>query len=292
MIWEKQINYEEASSRMDLGNLHDKFPKSYLISILEKSSFDNDEYLFLPGYRNALWNALYIKYYIKYGNDKLLIRPLFKIAKTEFTGQSAEYLQFTILKNALDQNSSIKTTDDIYKIVVDEFLEKAVNGTYINYLLKNKILKNSINNENDMIDINNKPTNIKNICRDKSITYIDFWASWCAPCRAEMPASKKLYDEYNNKGVNFIYISIDANAAAWGRAISQLGLPNSQNYLLPKPKESLFIKDFKVNSIPRYMILKKGRVLYSDAPRPSDSQIRKVFDSSLRRGASFMVKRK
>lgn len=117
---------------------------------------------------------------------------------------------------------------------------------------------------------------------NNQLTYIDFWASWCGPCLAEMPNSEKLKGEYSKQGINFIYLSVDENPNDWQQAAQDLSLPDAENYLLPKGPYSPIAQQFKINAIPRYMIMDKtGNIINDDAPRPSSPEIRQLFDKLL-----------
>jgi thiol-disulfide isomerase/thioredoxin len=57
------------------------------------------------------------------------------------------------------------------------------------------------------------------------VVLIDFWASWCRPCRIENPAVKRVYDKYKGKGFDILGVSLDRDHGAWVGAIKQDGLP-------------------------------------------------------------------
>ena len=56
------------------------------------------------------------------------------------------------------------------------------------------------------------------------IKIVDFWASWCGPCRLNNPSLRKLYEEFHSKGLEIIGVSLDTNKAAWKKAIEKDGL--------------------------------------------------------------------
>ena len=59
---------------------------------------------------------------------------------------------------------------------------------------------------------------------EAKIKIIDFWASWCGPCRLNNPTLCKIYEEYHPKGLEIIGVSLDTNKAAWEKAIEKDGL--------------------------------------------------------------------
>lgn len=79
-------------------------------------------------------------------------------------------------------------------------------------------------------------------------------------------------------------ISMDENKVAWRKAMRAEDLKETQNYQLVANFESSLAKQFKIQSIPRYVIIgKDGKIINQDAPRPSDPKIRKVFDELLKK---------
>ena len=101
------------------------------------------------------------------------------------------------------------------------------------------------------------------------VIYVDFWASWCGPCREAMPASADLRKVLKGKDVVFVYLSIDGSITPWKRASTAENLASyPNNYLVVNSKSSDFLKQNKLSSIPRYMIFDKtGRLTHANAPR-------------------------
>ncbi|PLX10891.1 MAG: thioredoxin family protein [Marinilabiliales bacterium] len=113
------------------------------------------------------------------------------------------------------------------------------------------------------------------------VVYLDFWASWCRPCKGEMPYSLNLQEEYKDKDVAFVYISTDRNATAWKNAITNLSI-TGEHYRVNKNVYTQMNELFNVQYIPRYVLIDKdGNVVDANAKRPSDSAIKNDIDKLL-----------
>lgn len=96
------------------------------------------------------------------------------------------------------------------------------------------------------------------------VTIVDFWASWCGPCRQENPHVVALYKELHSKGLNIIGVSLDKDAAKWKEAIAKDGLTWTQVSNLKYWDEPI-AKQYNVESIPATFILDaSGKVVAQD----------------------------
>lgn len=100
---------------------------------------------------------------------------------------------------------------------------------------------------------------------------IDVWASWCGPCRRQMPHLKKLEETLKDKDIAFVGITTDiySGKLAW-EAIVKKGEPGGVQLYAGGSRE-VFVKLFKVTSIPRFILLdKEGRIINLNVPYPSE----------------------
>lgn len=96
------------------------------------------------------------------------------------------------------------------------------------------------------------------------VTIIDFWASWCGPCRAENPNVVALYNEFHSKGLNIVGVSLDKDAAKWKEAIAKDQLTWTHVSNLKHWSEPI-AKQYNVQSIPATFILDaSGKIVAKD----------------------------
>jgi len=92
-------------------------------------------------------------------------------------------------------------------------------------------------------------------------TLVDFWASWCGPCRAENPNLVNAYNEFKEKDFSILSISLDDNKKAWLKAVAQDKLPWEQVSDL-KGSKSEVKETYGIKSIPmNYLLDREGRII-------------------------------
>lgn len=109
------------------------------------------------------------------------------------------------------------------------------------------------------------------------IIVLDFWASWCGPCRKEIPNMKKYYAEYKTKGVQFLSVSIDAKKNDWTKALKEEQMLWMQGWTPDSGKSVL--KTYQFNGIPFIILIDKEGKIYRKHLR--GEQIKKAIDDCL-----------
>lgn len=101
--------------------------------------------------------------------------------------------------------------------------------------------------------------------------YIDVWATWCGPCRAEIPFLKAAEEKYHDKNIVFVSISIDTQKdyEKWKKFVGEKELKGVQLFA-DSDWKSEFVKAYNIDGIPRFILVDpKGMTVNANAPRPS-----------------------
>lgn len=102
------------------------------------------------------------------------------------------------------------------------------------------------------------------------VIYLDFWGSWCAPCREEMPNAAKLREKLKGKGIVFVYFGYKDNQKRWLAAQKELKI-EGEHYLLSAELIAEANDLFSITGVPRYVIIgKDGTLINKNANRPSE----------------------
>ena len=112
-----------------------------------------------------------------------------------------------------------------------------------------------------------------------SYVYVDIWATWCQPCLAQIPFLKELEEEYHDKNITFVSLSVDRqeNKEKWKNMVKEKDLTGIQ-VMADQALNSEFITKYNINGIPRFLLIDpKGNIVSNNAPRPSDPQLRELF---------------
>lgn len=271
-----------------------------------KSKLKNEELIWLKSYRYFLElyvkNEFKIKKYqkklkdveIKTANNNTKTKDIsmqyedyedgfIQIKESDlFSAKAKEYLLYVYLNRiAKSEPQNLSTYISIFKKYSTD--KKLIEGFENAFLVDIEALKQNTS-EVILYDENKKPTTLSAIfeVNQGKIIYIDFWASWCAPCRAAFSSSRKLHEEFKEKEIVFLYLSTDANFEAWKKA-NQFEKLTENSYLIINTKTSEYLKKLAIDYIPRYVLIdSNGEISNPKAPSPDSEKIKNEFNNLLK----------
>lgn len=111
------------------------------------------------------------------------------------------------------------------------------------------------------------------------LVYIDVWATWCGPCRGEIPYLQALEHAYVGKDVHFVSISCDQDKNAWQEMVKKEELGGIQLHM---DGDKSFMEAYLIRGIPRFILLdREGKIVSADMSRPSDPATVQKIDGLL-----------
>lgn len=141
-----------------------------------------------------------------------------------------------LIEPLIESYTQVKDRIENPKIASNAYLEKLENSS------ANQIFDSILNKNNG------------------KVIYLDCWATWCGPCKAEMPRSKKLMEKMKNKDVAFVFLCIDSEEKLWKANLAELQI-GGQHYYLNQEQSTDLRKIFEVRGIPHYFLINKEGVI-------------------------------
>ncbi|MCI1779827.1 MAG: TlpA family protein disulfide reductase, partial [Bacteroidales bacterium] len=300
-------NYEQQLTEYSGNSADSKTESEYFEYVLnlkrQISDITDAEYDNAPLDTNIILNFIknerldYISYvnFIKWEFTTVLLKnkyniPLIKetnggywdwkifFRKAEVDSSLTKNIRNIVLLRSIMGIKDLPCSNDTIKEYVDKYISITGDTAYVNSLkIKYKIAQAPAD-KLLLEDKNSGEITLDSVLvrhKDKVI-YVDFCASWCAPCMGAMKYAKKLRQNYKGKNVAFIYLSLDKNNGSWKNAVQAFDIGTmSECYRIINLDSSDFIRTINVQLIPRYIIYdSKGNFCYTNAPGPKGKEIR------------------
>ena len=217
------------------------------------------------------------------------------LANNTITSEKFEAENMKKSKDEFFQGLALKNKTDIEKLEKGKFDPVFVDYNKKMWAQEKLMLGTNFQNAKIKNEIAGKPSKSFNYVNRKGgktkledfkgkYVYIDVWATWCGPCRAEIPFLKKIEEKYHKKNIEFVSISIDVNKdyEKWKNFVTEKQLGGVQLFA-DKDWSSDFITSFGINSIPRFLLIDpQGNVVDADAVRPSSPELVSTLDKLLK----------
>ncbi|PCI00357.1 MAG: hypothetical protein COB81_08995 [Flavobacteriaceae bacterium] len=256
--------------------LNEKFAKE-----LEALDLNNQtDYLYSSKYATLV--SLSIDYKAKSFRDKDGI-PYGDAYVKAISEVKNDFIRENVLYNNLYAGSSLVNS----KVVVNAFLSLSTDESRIKKvkrlyedsakLLSGKPSPKFVNYENNAGGTSSLDDFIG------KFVYIDIWATWCLPCKMQIPFLEALEEQYHAKNIEFVSISVDKqkNKQLWKDLIKVNKMKGIQ-LIADNDFKSDFIKSYNIKRIPRFIFLDPmGNIISYNAPRPSQTyKLKGLFDES------------
>lgn len=268
------IEYQKRFGENKDFTVSENFPDTNTITDFE----DSEEFNFSTSYRSLVNDNFYKKVEEAMGDEETpekyyeALFTTFKTVKAQNIKNSLSRVVAQAVSASNDNSEEIynylinNTTDEIFKTELTEKFNK------IKTLVKGNPSP-KFNYENH----NGGTTSLDDL--KGKFVYIDVWATWCGPCKREIPHLKEIEKQYHDKNIAIVSISIDEKKdyEKWREFVKTEELGGIQLYA-DNAWQSQFVSDYAIEGIPRFILVDtEGNIISADAPRPSDPKLIELF---------------
>lgn len=237
-----------------------------------KLTIDGDDFNFKG---KGAQNTNYIKEKLEIGSEFMNIPEYFNLEKDAFDKklEKAKLTFDDILKRYTDLDPAFakaekKSNEQLYTTLTDNYTEQ-------HNLIKNTTKGSSSPQFTDYENYKGGKSSLEDF-KGKYV-YIDVWATWCGPCKQQIPFLQTLEKKYHGKNIEFISISIDNPNLKdkWKQMIADINMTGVQ--LFANGDQS-FANAYQITGIPRFILIDpQGNIVEANAPRPSDPRLTAIF---------------
>ncbi|HMP98926.1 MAG TPA: TlpA disulfide reductase family protein [Cyclobacteriaceae bacterium] len=278
-------NYHRFSNNLSQSDSID-FPIKETEEKIASIELNDADLLTLPAFRNLLDIKVQKIILMKFKQDSTLrqkeniyLTLSYEVADSIFQHHDIkEYYRFKLIKEQLDFMGPTGAV-----ALYEDFIATSKNQNYLSKLKESMskwepILAGKESPDFKFVTLKDEEVKLSDL-RGK-LVYIDVWATWCGPCIAEHPNWNKMMDEYKDKDIAFVSISIDDSKEPWLKMVTQKNMGGHQ-WFTENAWQSELAQHYNIRGIPRFILLdKEGKIIDPSAPRPSGS-IRTVVDKYL-----------
>lgn len=259
--------YHSYYARLNGFKVSETFPK-----IDEAIDLDNNSYFL---FSNEYQDIVLSQFYDNIEGDGISMIITAKDAIPKIKALKSQSIKNRLIENSTNDVSFRNLTyDKIYQefssITNDPIIKETLTA---NYNATNALQPGNPSPKFNYENQKGGKTSLDNL-KGKYI-YIDLWATWCGPCREEIPFLQKVEESYKGRNIEFVSISIDAikDQAKWSKFVTEKQLGGIQ-LLADNEWKSKFIRDYGVHGVPTFILIDpNGNIISARAPKPSDSKL-------------------